>query len=137
MVPRTYSAVPSGAYVTSSTYGVPQNTFYSGYNVAPQVEYFSAPHSVGYTGSYNIPQSTFYSGSYVSPQYIVPTHYKTYVKPEPVVNVVPITYKAAAVAAVEPGYVAKTPGSVHKADLPAGLGFASHHINLQPAPGTV
>lgn len=37
---------------------------------------------------------------------------------------------------VQAGYVAKTPGVTHVAPLPEGLGYASHHLNLQPAPGT-
>lgn len=37
---------------------------------------------------------------------------------------------------VQPGYVAKTPGAEHYAPLPEGLGYASHHINVNKAPGT-
>ena len=37
---------------------------------------------------------------------------------------------------VQPGYVAKTPGAEHYAPLPEGLAYASHHINIGPAPGT-
>merc|ERR1711962_436064 len=52
----------------------------------------------------------------------------------------PITYSAlptvALAPAVAPGYVAKTPGATHIAPLPAGIGYASHHINLAAAPGT-
>merc|ERR1719308_166203 len=46
----------------------------------------------------------------------------------------PITYSVG--TAVHPGYVAKTPGATHIAPLPAGIGYASHHINLADAPGT-
>merc|ERR1719193_773036 len=50
----------------------------------------------------------------------------------------PITYSAlptvAVAPAVAPGYVAKTPGATHIAPLPAGIGYASHHINLAAAP---
>ncbi|CAL4169368.1 unnamed protein product [Meganyctiphanes norvegica] len=46
----------------------------------------------------------------------------------------PLTYAVA--PAVHPGYVAKTPGATHIAPLPAGIGYASHHINLASAPGT-
>merc|ERR1712179_51281 len=48
--------------------------------------------------------------------------------------IAPLTY--AAVPAIQGGYVAKTPGATHIAPLPAGIGFASHHINLAEAPGT-
>merc|ERR1712002_121147 len=52
----------------------------------------------------------------------------------------PITYSAlpsvAVGTAVHPGYVAKTPGATHIAPLPAGIGYASHHINLAAAPGS-
>ncbi|XP_066951531.1 uncharacterized protein [Macrobrachium rosenbergii] len=57
-------------------------------------------------------------------------------------SVLPTTYVAAPqiqtvqASVVAPGYVAKTPGSEHVAPLPAGLGYASHHINLAKAPGT-
>ncbi|XP_064082127.1 uncharacterized protein LOC135198480 [Macrobrachium nipponense] len=57
-------------------------------------------------------------------------------------GVLPTTYVAAPqiqtvqASVVAPGYVAKTPGSEHIAPLPAGLGYASHHINLAKAPGT-
>merc|ERR1719308_601119 len=43
----------------------------------------------------------------------------------------PITYSVG--TAVHPGYVAKTPGATHIAPLPAGIGYASHHINLPDA----
>merc|ERR1719187_572229 len=46
-------------------------------------------------------------------------------------TITPISYTVP-----HPGYVAKTPGSTHIAPLPAGLGYASHHINLTPAAGT-
>merc|ERR1712142_1427162 len=44
----------------------------------------------------------------------------------------PLTYSLPAVApiALAPGYVAQTPGATHIAPLPAGIGYASHHINL-------
>merc|ERR1719370_49961 len=48
--------------------------------------------------------------------------------------IAPVTYAVA--PAVAPGYVAKTPGATHIAPLPAGLGYASHHINLAAAPGS-
>merc|ERR1719239_348979 len=48
--------------------------------------------------------------------------------------IAPLTYAVA--PAVHPGYVAKTPGATHIAPLPAGIGYASHHINLASAPGT-
>merc|ERR1711872_320337 len=53
----------------------------------------------------------------------------------------PLTYSLPAVApiavpAVAGGYVAKTPGATHIAPLPAGIGYASHHINLAAALGT-
>merc|ERR1739840_86461 len=48
--------------------------------------------------------------------------------------IAPLTYAVA--PAVAPGYVAKTPGATHIAPLPAGLGYASHHINLAAAPGS-
>ncbi|XP_042883348.1 sulfur globule protein CV3-like [Penaeus japonicus] len=50
----------------------------------------------------------------------------------------PITYVAKPVTThvVQPGYVAQTKGSTHIAPLPAGLGYASHHINVADAPGT-
>lgn len=38
---------------------------------------------------------------------------------------------------IAPGYVAKTRGAEHYAPLPEGLAYASHHINVNPAPGTV
>merc|ERR1712121_117979 len=52
--------------------------------------------------------------------------------------VAPLTYNIAPIVApvVAPGYVAKTPGATHIAPLPAGIGYASHHINLAEAPGT-
>ncbi|CAL4125228.1 unnamed protein product, partial [Meganyctiphanes norvegica] len=46
----------------------------------------------------------------------------------------PLTYAVA--PAVAPGYVAQTLGATHIAPLPAGIGYASHHINLAAAPGT-
>merc|ERR1712215_321281 len=49
--------------------------------------------------------------------------------------IAPLTYNIAP-AAVAPGYVAQTPGATHIAPLPAGIGYASHHINLAEAPGT-
>merc|ERR1712002_255621 len=49
----------------------------------------------------------------------------------PIKTITPISYSVP-----HPGYVAKTPGSTHIAPLPAGLGYASHHINLTPAAGT-
>merc|ERR1711970_1395759 len=48
--------------------------------------------------------------------------------------IAPLTYNIA--PAVAPGYVAQTPGATHIAPLPAGIGYASHHINLADAPGT-
>lgn len=48
----------------------------------------------------------------------------------------PVQYKAVQTSVLAPGYVAKTPGAEHIAPLPAGLGYASHHINLAKAPGT-
>ncbi|CAL4090897.1 unnamed protein product, partial [Meganyctiphanes norvegica] len=48
--------------------------------------------------------------------------------------VAPLTYAVS--PAVAPGYVAKTLGATHIAPLPAGIGYASHHINLAAAPGT-
>nr|XP_045600701.1 uncharacterized protein LOC123759613 [Procambarus clarkii] len=54
----------------------------------------------------------------------------------PSVYSVPVQYKPVEAKVVQPGYVAKTPGSTHIAPLPAGLGYASHHINVAPAPGT-
>merc|ERR1711887_126791 len=48
--------------------------------------------------------------------------------------IAPLTYAVA--PAIQGGYVAKTPGATHIAPLPAGIGFASHHINLAEAPGT-
>ncbi|KAK3857224.1 hypothetical protein Pcinc_036507 [Petrolisthes cinctipes] len=39
-------------------------------------------------------------------------------------------------AVIQPGYVAKTLGAEHYAPLPEGLGYASHHINVAPAPGS-
>lgn len=48
----------------------------------------------------------------------------------------PVAYSAVYTPAVHPGYVAKTPGAEHYAPLPEGLGYASHHINVNKAPGT-
>ena len=58
----------------------------------------------------------------------LPYHYPAY-------QVAPVHY--ATYPVVHPGYVAKTPGAEHYAPLPAGLAYASHHINNKPAPGTV
>ncbi|XP_077285914.1 uncharacterized protein LOC143911064 [Arctopsyche grandis] len=38
---------------------------------------------------------------------------------------------------VQPGYVAATRGSLHIAPLPDNTPYASHHLNLAPAPGTI
>lgn len=45
-------------------------------------------------------------------------------------------YSAVYTPVVQPGYVAKTPGAEHYAPLPEGLAYASHHINVNKAPGT-
>merc|ERR1712126_159868 len=74
---------------------------------------------------------------YVGPHaYAAPYHPYTY----PVVHAAPVvkTYTAQAVV---PGYVAKTPGATHTAPLPVGpagesIGYASHHLNLDAAPGS-
>ncbi|KAK8741068.1 hypothetical protein OTU49_002476 [Cherax quadricarinatus] len=54
----------------------------------------------------------------------------------PTVYSLPLQYKPIETKIVQPGYVAKTPGATHIAPLPAGLGYASHHINTAAAPGT-
>lgn len=61
----------------------------------------------------------------------------------PVVKYAPVPVVKTVVVPA-PGYVAQTRGSLHTAPLPVGPSgetpsgaYASHHINLQPAAGTV
>lgn len=70
---------------------------------------------------------------YVFPAgYPVPTTYNFGPVPGPVF---PYAYTVP-VKPVQPGYVAQTIGTEHRAPLPAGGAYASHHINIAPAPGT-
>ncbi len=67
-----------------------------------------------------------YINPYAFPNYqpaVIPTFYS-------------VAPKAVIAPIVQPGYIAKTPGAEHYAPLPEGLAYASHHINLKPAPGT-
>ena len=118
-VPVVYSvpSFSSGVFSSASPAIVPSAVAQT-YSVVP----------VGY--SFNSPVQTVSSGpiAYSSPV----------IHSSPVVYSAPIQYSAPVVTgtAVEPGYVARTLGVEHKADLPEGLGYASHHINIQPAPGT-
>lgn len=66
---------------------------------------------------------------------VVPVPYTSYgASPYFYYQAAPVRY--AAYPAVQPGYVAKTPGAEHYAPLSPALGYASHHINIKPAPGT-
>ncbi|XP_076038792.1 uncharacterized protein LOC143023991 [Oratosquilla oratoria] len=53
-------------------------------------------------------------------------------------HVQPLTYVAPVLKAapIHPGYVAVNPGATHIAPLPEGLAYASHHVNLEKAPGS-
>lgn len=72
--------------------------------------------------------------SYVIPaNYRIPSTYNFGAIPGPVF---PYAYTIPVNPIIQPGYVAQTRGSEHRAPLPAAIGYASHHINIAPAPGT-
>merc|ERR1719153_950494 len=86
--------------------------------------------ALGFDIPHGLPLTTYTAGAAIAP--LTYSHLPAYS---------PLTYNLPAVApiavpAVAGGYVAKTPGATHIAPLPAGIGYASHHINLAAAPGT-
>merc|ERR1711872_955637 len=86
--------------------------------------------ALGFDIPHGLPLTTYTAGAAISP--LTYSHLPAYS---------PLTYSLPAVApiavpAVAGGYVAKTPGATHIAPLPAGIGYASHHINLAAALGT-
>ena len=126
-VPVVYS-VPSfsSGVVSSASPAIVPSAVAQTYSVVP----------VGY--SFNSPIQTISSGpiAYSSP--VIHSSPVVYSAPSVQYSAPSVQYSAPVVTgtAVEPGYVARTLGVEHKADLPEGLGYASHHINIQPAPGT-
>lgn len=125
-------------YTASYSPAVSYNTVPVSYNAVP-ISYTAASSSY-VPVAYSAASSPVYTYRYDVPATPVAYSSQTYVQPSPVFYSAPVVQAAPAAvsysAAVQPGYVAKTKGSEHYAPLPEGLGYASHHINLQNAPGT-
>merc|ERR1712142_935121 len=92
------------------------------------------PHTdaLGFDIPKGLPHTTYKVGSAIAPL----TTYSHLPAISPLTYSLPAVAPIALAPAVAPGYVAKTPGATHIAPLPAGIGYASHHINLAAAPGT-
>ena len=126
--PVVYSASNPVVYSTSAASVASPIVYRTSNNIIPSVYSFSSSPSIS-----TFPVS-YSSSSFVPTSYKFTSPVQTVVAPAVVPQPSPVVYSAA--PEIEPGYVAKTPGSEHLADLPVGLGYASHHINLQKAPGT-
>ncbi|KAA0203978.1 hypothetical protein HAZT_HAZT004563 [Hyalella azteca] len=123
VIPTTYS-------VQSSVVHTPQVFIPSTFYHAAQPVSFSSP--IVYSSGVATNQVFEPEFSDVKPTFnAVQT---TFVQPQVFDSkVVPQTYSAAGLPS---GYVAKNLGVTHEAPLPEGLGYASYHINVRPAPGT-
>ncbi|KAF2359180.1 Adult cuticle protein 1 [Trinorchestia longiramus] len=132
--PTTYSVsssvVPSSEFIAPSSF-VSQPVSYS----TPVV------YSTGVVSNSVEPQfvdsnavhSQFFDSSVIQPQIDSNSFDSGVVQPQIFDSAVPQTYSGSDLPA---GYVAKTRGVTHQAPLPEGLGYASYHINVKPAPGT-